>query len=305
MATATLPAANGAALTAQQRASVLTKMAAKYNLERAELFDAVKATAFSGKGTNEEFIAFLVVADQYGLNPFTREIFAFPKQGGGIQNVVSVDGWCNIINSHPQMDGAQFDDIFGDGGDLIAVKCTIFRKDRTHATECTEYMAECKRGGNTPWATWPRRMLRHKALIQCARYAFGFSGIVDQDEYERGETVPTVTATGGATVHAKAKPSPANLLLNPPKTDVQPQVEADDVYDAEPEPAQPGAMSADEMTLAGFEQLLEATDSTLKCESTCERAIKDHPHLEQQFTALRDKRVAAIKDGRGERSNGK
>jgi len=25
-------------------------------------------------------------------------------------------------------------------------------------------------------------MLRHKALMQCARYAFGFSGIVDEDE---------------------------------------------------------------------------------------------------------------------------
>jgi hypothetical protein len=28
-------------------------------------------------------------------------------------------------------------------------------------------------------------MLRHKALIQCARYAFGFSGIIEQDEAER------------------------------------------------------------------------------------------------------------------------
>jgi hypothetical protein len=28
-------------------------------------------------------------------------------------------------------------------------------------------------------------MLRHKALIQAARYAFGFSGIVDPDEWER------------------------------------------------------------------------------------------------------------------------
>jgi hypothetical protein len=26
------------------------------------------------------------------------------------------------------------------------------------------------------------RMLRHKALMQCARYAFGFSGITDEDE---------------------------------------------------------------------------------------------------------------------------
>jgi len=39
-------------------------------------------------------------------------------------------------------------------------------------------------------------MLRHKATIQAARYAFGFSGIVDQDEAERiagGNTVPPHT----------------------------------------------------------------------------------------------------------------
>ncbi|ENC7540331.1 phage recombination protein Bet, partial [Salmonella enterica subsp. enterica serovar Brandenburg] len=29
------------------------------------------------------------------------------------------------------------------------------------------------------------RMLRHKAMIQCARLAFGFAGIYDKDEAER------------------------------------------------------------------------------------------------------------------------
>ena len=48
----------------------------------------------------------------------------------------------------------------------------------------TEYMAECIRNTD-PWKQYPRRMLRHKALIQCARYAFGFAGIVDPDEAER------------------------------------------------------------------------------------------------------------------------
>ncbi|EEW4602325.1 phage recombination protein Bet, partial [Escherichia coli] len=31
----------------------------------------------------------------------------------------------------------------------------------------------------------PKRMLRHKAMIQCARLAFGFAGIYDNDEAER------------------------------------------------------------------------------------------------------------------------
>ncbi len=34
-------------------------------------------------------------------------------------------------------------------------------------------------------AVHPTRTLRHKTLIQCARLAFGFAGIFDQDEAER------------------------------------------------------------------------------------------------------------------------
>jgi hypothetical protein len=45
-------------------------------------------------------------------------------------------------------------------------------------------MSEVNRG-TQPWKSHPRRMLRHKALIQCARIAFGFAGIYDEDEAER------------------------------------------------------------------------------------------------------------------------
>ena len=44
----------------------------------------------------------------------------------------------------------------------------------------TEYYSECVRSTD-PWKM-KHRMLRHKALIQAARYAFGFSGIYDEDE---------------------------------------------------------------------------------------------------------------------------
>ncbi|MGJ5653837.1 recombinase RecT, partial [Morganella morganii] len=59
-----------------------------------------------------------------------------------------------------------------------------YRKDRNHPTSVTEYMSECNRG-TQPWKSHPKRMLRHKAMIQCARLAFGFAGIYDQDEAER------------------------------------------------------------------------------------------------------------------------
>ncbi len=94
--------------------------------------------------------------------------------------VVGVDGWARIVNEHPQFDGMTFD-MPADGSSCT---CVIFRKDRGHPISVTEYMSECKRG-TQPWQSHPRRMLRHKAMIQCARMAFGFAGIYDPDEAER------------------------------------------------------------------------------------------------------------------------
>nr|DAR95006.1 MAG TPA: RecT protein [Caudoviricetes sp.] len=141
-----------------------------------------------------EIVAFLAIAKQYNLNPITKEIYAFANRGG-VQPIVSIDGWIKIINSHPQFNGMEFDDHLDANGALQSVTCRIYRKDREHAVEVTEYMKECRRG-TEPWKQWPSRMLRHKATIQAARYAFGFSGIVDQDEAERiagSNTVPTHT----------------------------------------------------------------------------------------------------------------
>ena len=71
-----------------------------------------------------------------------------------------------------------------ENGKLAAITCRMYRKSRTRPTEVTEYMAECARE-TEPWKKWPARMLRHKALIQCAGYAFSLSGIFDEDEAER------------------------------------------------------------------------------------------------------------------------
>ena len=141
-----------------------------------------------------EIVTFMAIAKQYRLNPITKEIYAFANRGG-MQPIVSIDGWLKIINSHPQFNGMEFIDQLAADGTLQSVTCRIYRKDRGHPVEVTEYMNECRRN-TEPWKQWPSRMLRHKATIQAARYAFGFSGIVDQDEAERivgGNTVPTHT----------------------------------------------------------------------------------------------------------------
>lgn len=165
-----------------QRAGLIAKIASRYCVEPSKMMDTLKATAFKTDKpiTNEQMMALLIVADQHGLNPFTREIFAFPDKNNGITPVVSIDGWARIINEHPQFDGLEFK--FADDGSTCT--CIIYRRDRSHPISLTEYMAECKRG-TQPWSSHPRRMLRHKAMIQCARIAFGFAGIVDPDEAER------------------------------------------------------------------------------------------------------------------------
>ncbi|EFI63626.1 Recombination protein bet [Comamonas thiooxydans] len=144
----------------------------------AGLIETLKATAFKGQVSDAQMTALMVVANQYALNPWTKEIYAFPDKNNGIVPVVGVDGWSRIINSHPQFDGIEFEQ------DDQSCTCVIFRKDRNRPIKVTEWMAECKRGTG-PWQSHPKRMLRHKAMIQCARLAFGYGGIYDQDEAER------------------------------------------------------------------------------------------------------------------------
>jgi phage recombination protein Bet len=163
----------------QTKQSALAVMASKFSVEPIKLLDTLRATLMP-KATNEELLAFVVTANQYDLNPFTKEIYAFPGRSGGITPVVSVDGWIKLMNRHPQFDGIQFrtDDV---DGKPFSVTATIYLKDRSRPVEITEFFSECNRNSE-PWKVNPRRMLRHKALIQCARVAFGFSGIVDDEE---------------------------------------------------------------------------------------------------------------------------
>ena len=162
-----------------QKQSALAVMASKFSVEPTRLLDTLRATLMP-KATNEELLAFVVTANQYDLNPFTKEIYAFSGRSGGITPVVSVDGWIKLMNRHPQFDGIQFHTEDKDGKPH-SVTATIYLKDRTRPVEVTEYFSECSRN-TEPWKVNPRRMLRHKALIQCARVAFGFSGISDDEE---------------------------------------------------------------------------------------------------------------------------
>lgn len=186
-----------------QRKSLVARMADRFGVDADKMMGTLKATAFktSAQISNEQMMALLIVAEQHGLNPWTKEIYAFPDKGG-IVPVVGVDGWARIINDHAQFDGMDF------AQDDESCTCTIHRKDRAHPIRVTEYMSECKRPNVGPWQSHPRRMLRHKAMIQCARLAFGFSGIYDEDEAQRIVTADVQPA--------RAKASAAQSLLSAP-----------------------------------------------------------------------------------------
>jgi phage recombination protein Bet len=217
-----------------QQQSLIVKMATQYGLEPNKFYGTLEKTILPGgkPASPEQVAAFLVVANHYGLNPFVKEIYAFPSQGGGITPIVSIDGWLSLINRQPQLDGIEFKDHLDETGNLTAVTARIYRKDRQYATEVTEYMKECKRNTST-WTQWPARMLRHKAAIQAARYAFGFSGIADPDEAER--IAESETNGNGVTIGAKTKARAASLKekLAPEPAPVAVEAEPDFV-DAEP-----------------------------------------------------------------------
>lgn len=169
-------------VTETKRTSALSIMGERLHMqiEPKRMHDMLKNTVFKG-ASDEELMALVAVANQYELNPFIKQIYAFPQKGGGVVPVVGIDGWLKIINSHPQFDGMECAEIINAKGELISCECAIYRKDRKHPTKITEYLAECIRK-TEPWQQMPRRMLRHKAIMQCARVAFSICGIHDEDE---------------------------------------------------------------------------------------------------------------------------
>jgi phage recombination protein Bet len=196
-----------------EKPMLLEVMADKYGLKPQEFADTVRKTCGMPTASAEEFAAFLMVCRQYDLNPILREVYAFPKRGGGIVPIVGIDGWLNLINGHPQCDGFDFTIEHDQQGELVSITCRLYRKDRAHPVEVTEYLSECIRPTD-PWKM-KHRMLRHKTLMQAARYAFGFSGIYDEDEGVRIAEAPM------RDISDRNQPT-VNVPLTPPKPPSRP-----------------------------------------------------------------------------------
>ena len=130
----------------------------------------------------------IITANAYRLNPLSREISMLKShidQPAII--VVGVDGWSKIMNAHAQFAGVQFLESGERSQDIPNwMECEIYRHDRVVPLRVREYFDEV-RNDHPSWITHPRRMLRHKCMVQCARIAFGLSDIYDPDEALRVE----------------------------------------------------------------------------------------------------------------------
>lgn len=166
---------------------LLVQYAEDNGLTPAAMYHTLARTIFPSEkqATPEHVQALLIVAREHGLNPFTKEIYAFPAKSGGIVPIVSVDGWMKLVNQRPECEGIEIDVAMADDGKTpISATCRIYRRGWKVPVEITEYVHEVRRN-TEPWRNQPVRMIRHRALIQAARVAFGFGGLYEADEAAR------------------------------------------------------------------------------------------------------------------------
>lgn len=205
----------------KSKGTALEQMSERLGMTPDNLKRTLRDTCFKD-ASDTEFGALVVVANEHELNPMKRQIFAFPNKRGGIVPVVSVDGWFAIVNRQRRFNGVKFTYEWqkkkneSDKSIAAAITCVMKVKDRDDPCEVTEYYDECYRNTD-PWNGMPKRMLRHKAFMQCARVAFGLSGIYDEDE-ARDIVGDQVTST------------------SIPAAEIMPGIETDDV-DTSPQPS--------------------------------------------------------------------
>lgn len=196
---------------AQKSFEALEELARRYGMDSARLTLALRSTVLpkvKDPNTKElreptvgEVLGFVVTANAYKLNPFLKEIYAFPDKKGGMTPIVGVDGWLRLMHRNPLFNGIEFSfgprverdiqvDQWENGRKTTVEKtiegpewCTarVHVKGKDFPFEVTEFFSECYRP-TEPWNTMPYRMMRNKVTVQGGRVAFGFGGIYDEDE---------------------------------------------------------------------------------------------------------------------------
>ena len=121
------------------------------------------------------WLCLLRLIQEYRLDPLKEELFLNCYDNGQWQVLISVDGWIKLISRHPHFVGMAFTESSQMIDDIPTwIECAIYRSDRTMPMVVREYFVEVKQETQI-WQKMPRRMLRHRALQQCARLSFGIA----------------------------------------------------------------------------------------------------------------------------------
>lgn len=189
-----------------QTQGLIARLAGRFGVEPNRLLKCLTTQVFKQadgrQPSNEELMVLLLVCENFGLNPFNREIFAFRGKGGEIVLVVSLDGWAKIVRSQKDFNGVTFAfsnntvKVPGCAQELPEfVECAMRLKGVDEPIVIQEFMVECFNDKSPVWKKWPRRMLRTRAFIQCARLAFSLTGLYDEGE-DFAEDLSGMVATG-------------------------------------------------------------------------------------------------------------
>ncbi|MBU3598251.1 recombinase RecT [Polynucleobacter bastaniensis] len=112
---------------------------------------------------------------KHALDPFADELSIHRYEDGHWQAFITIDGWSRLINGHPAFSGISFTESTElVNGIPIWMGCAIYRNDRVVPIEVKEYLSEIQTE-HSIWKDMPRRMLRYRVIVQCARLAFGVS----------------------------------------------------------------------------------------------------------------------------------
>lgn len=210
------------AVATKKPVSQLEKLGKWLDVDPKQILEVLNSTAFyqGQKGTPlnaQELQAAIIIANNYQLDPFLKQIHVM-RSKGRLLVIVGIDGWLKIIHSHDDLVSVTHDYIVDDGT-LVAIECTVVRAATETLPERTfkarEYMAECVRD-TEPWIKSPSRMLKHKATIQCARYAYALMSVIDDDDAGRIQ----------ADIEVEPRKAPAPTPVPLPKPEKQEAEEA-------------------------------------------------------------------------------
>lgn len=126
---------------------------------------------------DSEQILFVLVCiihliEKYELDPLLGDVQAW-HEDGEVHFGISISGLMRLLHRQPQFCGIAFNESPDLDNDIPHwIECTITRTGQYPAYVAREYFDEVKQT-STLWQEMPRRMLKHRAAQQAARYAFG------------------------------------------------------------------------------------------------------------------------------------